>query len=244
MYSFLSASQMRQPSPRVMKTGSRPTDLNARAGEFTPPGIDCWAWAKSALDLLCPIESITPDPPLFGPNGGMGPAFRRQIKLQSISKERLVRPAQLCSLSRRRTPSECRAASLRSRGSRSQSWPNSHRCPALCWRSPNGCTAPDPDSWKCRGGTQRPRSLAPTCGLLVLRRNSGRSSTDNKPVSCLDISHRAQETSDRSGKDWPPRRASIICRHDSAATSIPATSRGSSGRPSGSACRWKSSCAG
>src|SRR5579863_8151377 len=39
MYPFSSASQMCDPLPRTMNGGSPPTDLNARTGEFTPPGI-------------------------------------------------------------------------------------------------------------------------------------------------------------------------------------------------------------
>src|SRR5215831_11469859 len=39
MYSFSSASQKCEPLPRTINGGSPPTDLNARTGEFTPPGI-------------------------------------------------------------------------------------------------------------------------------------------------------------------------------------------------------------
>src|SRR5215510_11644904 len=39
MYSRPSASQMRLPSPRVMKRGTPPTARKARTGEFTPPGM-------------------------------------------------------------------------------------------------------------------------------------------------------------------------------------------------------------
>jgi len=35
-----------------MKIGSRPTDLKARTGLLTPPGIRVLALAKSAVDLL------------------------------------------------------------------------------------------------------------------------------------------------------------------------------------------------
>src|SRR5580658_10217836 len=39
MNSFSSASQMCEPFPRTINSGSPPTDPNARTGEFTPPGI-------------------------------------------------------------------------------------------------------------------------------------------------------------------------------------------------------------
>src|SRR3954464_13609630 len=52
MYSFPSASHMRAPAPRTMMGGSPPTDLNARAGESTPPGITRSARCCSARDLL------------------------------------------------------------------------------------------------------------------------------------------------------------------------------------------------
>src|SRR3954449_10808277 len=52
MYSFPSASHMREPDPRTMIGGSPPTDLNARAGESTPPGITRSARCCNARDLL------------------------------------------------------------------------------------------------------------------------------------------------------------------------------------------------
>src|SRR3954464_12398614 len=52
MYSFPSESHMRAPAPRTMIGGSPPTDLNARAGESTPPGITRSARCCSARDLL------------------------------------------------------------------------------------------------------------------------------------------------------------------------------------------------
>src|SRR5262249_30775395 len=52
MYSLPSASQMREPRPRTMYGGSPPTDLNARTGEFTPPGITFDARAFNSFDLL------------------------------------------------------------------------------------------------------------------------------------------------------------------------------------------------
>src|SRR3954465_4033644 len=51
MYSLLSTSHMREPSPRAIKTGSPPTDLNARTGESTPPGITCSARCCSLRDF-------------------------------------------------------------------------------------------------------------------------------------------------------------------------------------------------
>src|SRR5215831_16621557 len=38
MYSFSSASHIRDPRPLTMKGGSPPTARKARTGEFTPPG--------------------------------------------------------------------------------------------------------------------------------------------------------------------------------------------------------------
>src|SRR5947207_14280181 len=43
---------MCEPAPRTMMGGSPPTDLNARAGESTPPGITCSARFCSARDLV------------------------------------------------------------------------------------------------------------------------------------------------------------------------------------------------
>src|SRR5947209_3993079 len=47
MYSLPSTSQIRAPSARSTKNGSRPNPRKARTGEFTPPGMRCNAWAKS-----------------------------------------------------------------------------------------------------------------------------------------------------------------------------------------------------
>src|SRR5579864_1004833 len=52
MYSLPSASQMREPLPRTMYGGSPPTDLNARTGESTPPGITREARACSSCDFF------------------------------------------------------------------------------------------------------------------------------------------------------------------------------------------------
>src|SRR5882724_5768833 len=52
MYSLPSASQIREPLPRTMYGGSPPTDLNARTGESTPPGITREARACSSCDLV------------------------------------------------------------------------------------------------------------------------------------------------------------------------------------------------
>src|SRR5881394_2910852 len=52
MYSLPSASHMREPAPRTMIGGSPPTDLKARAGESTPPGITRSARCCRARDLL------------------------------------------------------------------------------------------------------------------------------------------------------------------------------------------------
>src|SRR5579864_1256167 len=52
MYSLPSASHMREPLPRTIYGGSPPTDLNARTGESTPPGITREARAWSSCDLI------------------------------------------------------------------------------------------------------------------------------------------------------------------------------------------------
>src|SRR5579864_5211773 len=52
MYSLPSASHMREPLPRTIYGGSPPTDLNARTGESTPPGITREARAWSSCDLF------------------------------------------------------------------------------------------------------------------------------------------------------------------------------------------------
>src|SRR5689334_22982726 len=41
-----------------MKTGVPPTDLNARTGELTPPGIDCWARSKSSALRVVFINAL------------------------------------------------------------------------------------------------------------------------------------------------------------------------------------------
>src|SRR5579871_4998071 len=43
---------MRAPAPRAMNGGSPPTDLNARTGEVTPPGITRRARSRSSRELL------------------------------------------------------------------------------------------------------------------------------------------------------------------------------------------------
>ena len=40
----------RRPPRAATKNGSPPTDLNARTGELTPPGISCWARANRAWE--------------------------------------------------------------------------------------------------------------------------------------------------------------------------------------------------
>ena len=52
MYSLPSASHMREPAPRTMMGGSPPTDLKARVGESTPPGMTRSARCCNARDLL------------------------------------------------------------------------------------------------------------------------------------------------------------------------------------------------
>src|ERR1051326_7237954 len=51
MYSLSSASHTREPFPRTMYGGSPPTDLKARTGESTPPGITRQARACSSCDF-------------------------------------------------------------------------------------------------------------------------------------------------------------------------------------------------
>ena len=50
MYSWPSASHIREPSALRMKRGVPPTALKARTGEFTPPGIRRSARANSSSD--------------------------------------------------------------------------------------------------------------------------------------------------------------------------------------------------
>ncbi len=49
-YSLPSTSVSQAPLARRMKRGVPPTALNARTGEFTPPGVTAWARSKSALE--------------------------------------------------------------------------------------------------------------------------------------------------------------------------------------------------
>src|SRR5215467_2409903 len=58
MYSLPSASHIRAPFPRTMYGGSPPTDLNARTGESTPPGITRDARICSSCDFLRGFISI------------------------------------------------------------------------------------------------------------------------------------------------------------------------------------------
>src|SRR5271168_2759679 len=58
MYSFPSASKMREPSPRAIKSGDPPTPRKARTGELTPPGINFWAQAKRSSDFWCCIARL------------------------------------------------------------------------------------------------------------------------------------------------------------------------------------------
>src|SRR5512146_361600 len=44
-----------------MNRGCPPTDRNARTGLFTPPGISCWASAKSLADLVVFITGAHPN---------------------------------------------------------------------------------------------------------------------------------------------------------------------------------------
>lgn len=51
MYLFSSTSQQYAPLTRSRTIGSPPTDLNARTGELTPPGIRPFASLKILLDF-------------------------------------------------------------------------------------------------------------------------------------------------------------------------------------------------
>src|SRR5665213_301941 len=52
MYSFPSASKIREPSPRTMKGGVPPTLRQARTGELTPPGMESRARSKSSRERV------------------------------------------------------------------------------------------------------------------------------------------------------------------------------------------------
>ena len=49
--SLPSASHSLQPSPLSINMGVPPTDLNARTGEFTPPGNKVFAFSKSDFEF-------------------------------------------------------------------------------------------------------------------------------------------------------------------------------------------------
>src|SRR5689334_9994152 len=51
MYSLPSTSNKWDPAPLAMNKGFPPTALNARTGEFTPPGMISLARSKSRLDF-------------------------------------------------------------------------------------------------------------------------------------------------------------------------------------------------
>ena len=53
-----STSSIRHPFARRTKNGSPPTLRNARTGLFTPPGMYCFARAKSLEEMdMCPVVS-------------------------------------------------------------------------------------------------------------------------------------------------------------------------------------------
>src|SRR3954469_22130535 len=56
MYSRPSTSDRYAPVPRSTKNGAPPTRLNARTGEFTPPGISCCA-ASNRRALAEPVAA-------------------------------------------------------------------------------------------------------------------------------------------------------------------------------------------
>src|SRR4051794_31553658 len=49
---FPSTSVSRAPAARAMNSGEPPTDLKARTGLSTPPGMSCWARANRRLDFV------------------------------------------------------------------------------------------------------------------------------------------------------------------------------------------------
>jgi hypothetical protein len=51
MNSLSSTSIIFEPIAFFTKRGSQPTDLQARTGLLTPPGITVWAFAKYDFDL-------------------------------------------------------------------------------------------------------------------------------------------------------------------------------------------------
>ena len=57
-YSLPSASVRRYPLAEVMNRGVPPTELNARTGEFTPPGMSAHASAKSAAEVAVAGEVL------------------------------------------------------------------------------------------------------------------------------------------------------------------------------------------
>src|SRR5208283_1958660 len=59
MYSFPSASQMCEPSPRTINGGVPPTARYARTGEFTPPGMTFFARSNSASDFAWFIATFS-----------------------------------------------------------------------------------------------------------------------------------------------------------------------------------------
>src|SRR4051812_41413488 len=51
MYEFPSTSVTRQPCASLMNRGVPPTALNARTGDDTPPGMNCFALRNAASEL-------------------------------------------------------------------------------------------------------------------------------------------------------------------------------------------------
>src|SRR5258708_13174426 len=59
MYWRLSTSKMREPCAVSMNRGVPPTALNARTGEFTPPGMtSCARWKRASDCLPMPARII------------------------------------------------------------------------------------------------------------------------------------------------------------------------------------------
>src|SRR6185437_13910074 len=87
MYSLPSASQMREPCPRTIYGGSPPTDLNARTGESTPPGITRHARAWSSFDFVCCFIELL-NIPRFYPNRYNHNEHKGQRRRTHLYKER------------------------------------------------------------------------------------------------------------------------------------------------------------
>src|SRR5580765_116464 len=60
MYSLPSASQIREPAPRLTTKGSPPTPRNARTGELTPPGNSARARSMMSCERSVRLMMASP----------------------------------------------------------------------------------------------------------------------------------------------------------------------------------------